>query len=612
MELPARQNGDQLLKSGELVDIRRRLSAIAAKHDVATVIACAFDHRTRMLPFIVADVKMSPAGVRAIGSALVESGFEKTRVVLQQWNRNFRPSQMQIDGRLPDLFLASSMSLHTAEFRKMVQDVCRIEPSRRPLVIAGGSLCIYEPWEAFYTDPSGKDPSCIDLAVTGEEYVLLNLLEVLLSGRAGNEPLRQTFLKARDSGALDAIPGLIYPRTDTAGRVQELVDTGIQRLVGDLDELPFPTAGYSILETPSKAATLAPKPLPRREVRKFTPIGSLIMTFGCRFACEYCPIPAYNQRQLRYKSGERVAEEMHRIFGHYGIRHFFGTDDNFFNNKQRAIQVLETLAAKDHAGVPLHRRVRWGTEVTVHDTLQMREYLPLAHKAGVRALWLGVEDMTGALVRKGQGEDKTAEAFELLCENGIAPMPMMMHHDRQPLLSRGNASGLLNQVNRLRKAGAAGLQVLMLTPSAGSKSFESTFESGMVYKSVAGKEVQAHMYDGNHVIACNAKHPWQKQFNILAAYLFFYNLIWLPSALWKKRKTRLGYKPFGMQLLGMYGLMHTIRRTFGWGLRLMFGRIKRWEETPAGPFPMRSPQGGVAAHARGKWAQPPCEQTKAS
>src|SRR5687768_17748925 len=31
--------------------------------------------------------------------------------------------------------------------------------------------------------------------------------------------------------------------------------------------------------------------------RRLSPISSLVMTFGCKFACPYCPIPAYNQRQ---------------------------------------------------------------------------------------------------------------------------------------------------------------------------------------------------------------------------------------------------------------------------------------------------------------------------
>src|SRR5688500_2415649 len=100
MELPSRERGNILLAPGETLAGRQRLRRLAPQHDLATVIACSFDHRTRILPFIYADTRMPPAGVRAIGSALVDAGFEKTRIVLQQWNRNFRPSQMRLDGRI--------------------------------------------------------------------------------------------------------------------------------------------------------------------------------------------------------------------------------------------------------------------------------------------------------------------------------------------------------------------------------------------------------------------------------------------------------------------------------------------------------------------------------
>src|SRR6195952_3138694 len=112
MELPRRNRGDELLKPGELLALRERLRTVAAKHDLVSVIACAFDHRTRMLPFIYADTRMVPAGVRAIGSAMVDSGFAKTRIVLQQWNKRFQPSQMKLDGRVPDLFMVSTMGMH--------------------------------------------------------------------------------------------------------------------------------------------------------------------------------------------------------------------------------------------------------------------------------------------------------------------------------------------------------------------------------------------------------------------------------------------------------------------------------------------------------------------
>ena len=74
--------------------------------------------------------------------------------------------------------------------------------------------------------------------------------------------------------------------------------------------------------------------------------------------------------------------------------------------------------------------------------------------AGMRALWMGVEDLTGTLVKKGQDLDKTHHVFTELRRRGIQPMPMMMHHDGQPLYTRGSHYGLLNQTHLLRKAGA--------------------------------------------------------------------------------------------------------------------------------------------------------------
>src|SRR3982751_5704778 len=160
MELPRRTRGDELLKPGELTALRGRLRQVAAAHDLVSVIACAFDHRTRMLPFIFADTRMAPAGVRSIGSAMVDAGFHKTRIVLQQWNKKFKPSQMKLDGRIPDLFMVSSMGLHSDQCMEMIRDARRIDPAQRPLIIAGGPYAVYQPYELFSAnpaDPNGPD-----------------------------------------------------------------------------------------------------------------------------------------------------------------------------------------------------------------------------------------------------------------------------------------------------------------------------------------------------------------------------------------------------------------------------------------------------------------------
>ncbi|MEO6435371.1 MAG: radical SAM protein, partial [Tepidisphaeraceae bacterium] len=508
MELPRRNRGDELLKPGELLALRERLRKLAPRHDLTTVIACAFDHSTRMLPFIYADTRMVPAGVRAVGSALADAGFEKTRIVLQQWNRHFRPSIMRLDGRVPDLFMVSTMGMHSDRALEMIRDARRIDPANRPLIIAGGSHAVYEPFLLFNADSihaaagPGVGP---DVVVTGEEFVLLSLIEAIISVRVQGESMRSAYFRALDSGVLDEIPGLILPRgprVERDGVAEELVDTGVQQLLGDLDELPHPVLGYGLIEPPSRfGSTLSSHALAANKVRWNSPISSLVMTFGCKFACPYCPIPAYNQRQHRLKSPQRIADEMWRLNETYGLRYFFGTDDNFFNNKQRTLEIIETLASAEFNGVPLRKKARWYTEVTVHDTLQMKEHLPLLRKAGCRALWLGVEDMTATLVNKGQSVNKTVESFELMRANGICPMPMMMHHDTQPLYSPGTNYGLLNQIKLLRKAGAVSLQVLMMTPSPGTKLFAGTFEQQLVLARAGGREVRPYMYDGNYVIA---------------------------------------------------------------------------------------------------------------
>ncbi|OAI42246.1 hypothetical protein AYO40_01940 [Planctomycetaceae bacterium SCGC AG-212-D15] len=591
MELPIRAKGDELLRPGELTALRGRLRRLASQHDVSSVIACAFDHRTRILPFIFTDMWLAPAGVRAVGSALLDCGFARTRVVLQQWNRNFRPSQMRLDGRIPDLFLVSAMQIHFDAARELLRDVRRLPEEHQPLVIVGGAKFFYEAWDAFQSEPA---EGSADVAVTGEEYVLLDLLEKVLSVRGRGESMRVAFARARDEGLLDTVAGLVYPRRHRAGPITELVDTGIQRLLGDLDELPHPALGYSILEAPSRQPYLAGA-LPAKRVGRHARIGSLVMTFGCKFRCQYCPIPAYNQRKFRTKSGERLADEFKRLHLEFGIRDFFGTDDNFFNDKSRVLSIAESLARTEIGGRKLRDCVHWGTEVTVHDTLALKDHLPLIRESGLGAVWMGVEDMTATLVKKGQSESKTLEAFRVLCQHGISPMPMMMHWDGQPLYTRGSNYGLLNQVRQLKRAGAGSLQVLMISPSPGSKIYRETFESGMVYDSVAGTKVEPHHVDGNHVTASHHPQPWRKQLNIMAANLYFYNpLRFLATLLtpapgrWRTRMV--------MQLIGNAGMLPTLNKQVRWALRLCRGKITRRQAMPDSAWPMRSPEGAKAAH----------------
>jgi hypothetical protein len=155
---------------------------------------------------------------------------------------------------------------------------------------------------------------------------------------------------------------------------------------------------------------------------------------------------------------------------------------------------------------------------------------------------------------------------------------------------------LLNQVRLLEKAGAVSLQVSMMTPSNGSRGYGEMFASGLVFESVAGRPVELHMVDGNHVIASGHEQPWKKQLSILAAYLYFYNPLRFLAVL-TRPTNRMCFAKASMQLIGMRGLMQTIRHTLFWTLRLMRGNIERKTEVPTARIPMCGANGSAASHA---------------
>ena len=102
MELVSRPKNDRYTRPGHYQELERRLRFKPGVEDIATLVCYAFDQRTRLGPFLYADTRLLTAGPRAVGAALHQAGFEKTRVVLRQWNRNFRVSEARLDGAVPN------------------------------------------------------------------------------------------------------------------------------------------------------------------------------------------------------------------------------------------------------------------------------------------------------------------------------------------------------------------------------------------------------------------------------------------------------------------------------------------------------------------------------
>src|SRR5881392_2723437 len=135
MELLSRAKNDRYTRPGEYQAIEKRLRDNPETAKIPILVCYAFDYRTRLGPFLFADTRLLTAGPRAIAAALHEAGFVKTRIVLRQWNRNFKVNEARIDGQVPQLLLVSSMQIHSASAYEMITDAYKLGDAR-PLILA--------------------------------------------------------------------------------------------------------------------------------------------------------------------------------------------------------------------------------------------------------------------------------------------------------------------------------------------------------------------------------------------------------------------------------------------------------------------------------------------
>ncbi len=584
MELPCRPSDTVFLPDHSMRRAISRLRGRSDAHDLRIAIVYPFDFRTRMLPYWYADKRMAPASVRTLGDVLDAAGFKHLRIVLQQWTPNFRPSDARLNGRPLDMLLMSGMQVHAEPGFDLIRDAHRLG-STRPWIVAGGPKATYEPTDYFELGPGPTIGA--DCVVTGEVYVLLELLEKVLDHDARGSSVLSAFESARRCGDLASIPGLVYLSQEATPDRPVAVNTGVQRLVRDLDEMPLPDAGYRILEPPHRGRGLRPDPLPAHQVARRSPIGSVVATQGCKFRCAFCPISAVNQRTWRHKSPERFVAEIKHLYERFGIREFFGTDDNFFNERETVVALMTQLAKTTTGGAALGDRIHFYTEATQSDVYKNRDLLALCKRGGLSAIWFGIEDLTADLVNKGQSVGKTTELFATMHQIGIQPMAMVIHSDDQPLRSKpGSLAGLLNQARCLFDRGAVSYQCTYLGPAVGTRDFEAAAIGRTLYRTVRGQPVPQAYQDGNHIVASRHPRPWQRQTNLLRAYAGFYNPLNTLRVLVSRDRPLLKSKHLLFQLIGQVGLLMTLPKLWEWARKLRRGPVVVWDGLQRARVPM--------------------------
>ena len=168
-------------RPGEYTTLESRVRSQLHGADIPTLFVYAFDYRTRLGPFVFIDKQLIPGSAQAIPAALDAVGLHNLRVVLQQWCPNVKPSQARLGGIPPQLLLISCMQIHSRSAYRLIEDAWQLG-DQRPLIVVGGPKAIFEPWDLLSLP--GKRRVGADVAVTGEEYVLLKLLDMILEHKS--------------------------------------------------------------------------------------------------------------------------------------------------------------------------------------------------------------------------------------------------------------------------------------------------------------------------------------------------------------------------------------------------------------------------------------------
>ncbi|MCM8821158.1 MAG: B12-binding domain-containing radical SAM protein, partial [Candidatus Omnitrophica bacterium] len=211
-------------------------------------------------------------------------------------------------------------------------------------------------------------------------------------------------LKGESCSKIDDIEGLFYRKNG------EIVANKPAKLIKDIDSFPF------------VAWDLLPMEKYRahnwhcfENIEKRSPYAAIYTSFGCPYHCSYCNIHAiYNQTPgIRYRSCEKVVEEIGLLVEKYNIRHLKIADELFVLNKKRVEKICNLIIEKGYKlNIWAYARI---------DTVD-ENILKKLKQAGVNWLCYGIESANED-VRKGVSkkiqQNKIEEVIKMTKDAGI-------------------------------------------------------------------------------------------------------------------------------------------------------------------------------------------------
>jgi len=249
------------------------------------------------------------------------------------------------------------------------------------------------------------------------------------------------FIKALEAGSgFEAIPGLSYKKDGA------IIHNKTVAYCKELDKLPSPD--FSIVKGLGK------------EARKHFEITPIMTSRGCPYDCSFCSVTGMFGQKYRFRSKEKVIEEL-QLHKDNGGGWVFFYDDNFTADKKRTKELLRFMIEKGLTPT-------WTAQVRV-DVAKDPELLDLMKRSNCHTVYIGLESINPETLKaynKKQSVEDIEKCIEILHEYGIRIHGMFVFGS-----DNDTVETIQQTVTFAKKNDLESVQFMILTPLPGTSFF---------------------------------------------------------------------------------------------------------------------------------------------
>lgn len=316
-------------------------------------------------------------GLGYLASALRARGHAVDIIDCNKEQLDFQGLAKRFRSNISDMIGIQVYSCDLAATRKTVSIIKEIEPGMR--VVIGG------PHPTALPEQSLRSLGA-DFAIAGEALYSLPRLVDLLENEGEDQ--------------LSSVGGLVWRDGSTTRRNE-------QEYIKNVDDLDVPA--WDLMDPRTYP------PAPHGVFARAFPTAPFIVSRGCAFNCTFCAGTLITGPGMRYRSIDKVMEEIEILRHRYGVRELHLIDDNFTSKRSYVKEFCMRISSLDP---PLSWSCPNGIRLGTLD----RPLVEIMKKSGCYSVLVGIESGTQRILdhmRKRTTPDKIREKVDLLVDAGI-------------------------------------------------------------------------------------------------------------------------------------------------------------------------------------------------